>query len=260
MHRLVFVFLAASVCTSGADAPPTPSPVLVELFTSEGCSSCPPADTLLQRLDGAQPVPGAQVIVLSEHVDYWNHAGWVDPYSSHTFTDRQSGYSARFGLQSPYTPEMVVDGETEFLGSDAHQANRAIGKARGRQKVPIKISGLSFENGGFRAHVETGALPQKLGNHKAEIYLVLALNQAEAQVQRGENQGRHLTHVAVVTSLRKIGTLEKGKGFAQDVQLKIDRQHQGSLRTIVFVQEPAEGRVLGAALQSISVEKVSGIW
>ena len=254
MHRLLAVLLAASVCTFAADtAPSIPAPVLVELFTSEGCSSCPPADALLQRLDRAQPVPGAQIIVLSEHVDYWNHDGWVDPYSSRVFTDRQSAYSVRFGLASPYTPEMVVDGQGEFVGSDVRNANLAIEKARVQQKVAVKISDVSIENGVLRAHVETGMLPEHTGKHNAEIYLVLALDHAESQVQRGENQGRHLAHVAVVTSLRKIGTLEKGKILAQDIELKVDPSQAaaGNLRTIVFVQEPGEGRILGAALKRV---------
>jgi hypothetical protein len=231
----------------------------VELFTSEGCSSCPPADALLQQLDAAQTTPGAQIIVLSEHVDYWNRDGWVDPYSSPIFTERQNAYSVRFGLASPYTPEMVVDGQSEFVGSNAGKANAAIEKARLQPKIAVKVSDVTFENDVLRARVEADTLPEGLAKHKADIYFVLALDHAESQVQRGENQGRHLTHVGVVTSLRKIGTLEKGKTFAQNISLRVERAKSaaGNVRAIVFLQEAAEGRILGAAQQSISIAKAA---
>src|SRR5437773_3318540 len=115
--------------------------VLLELFTSEGCSSCPPADALLERLDRTQPVAGAQIIVLSEHVDYWNHIGWADPYSSPAFSARQQQYARRFRTQEPYTPQMVVDGRTEFVGSDTRSAESAVRDALRQPKVAIHITG-----------------------------------------------------------------------------------------------------------------------
>lgn len=115
---------------SATAADPAFSPVLVELFTSEGCSSCPPADHLLAQLD-----PSA--IVLSEHVDYWDHQGWKDRFSSHAFTERQENYARRFRLDGPYTPEMVVDGAAEFVGSDSQRAVEEIGKARSRPESTL---------------------------------------------------------------------------------------------------------------------------
>jgi len=114
--------------------------VLVELFTSEGCSSCPPADVLLERLERSQPVSGAQIVVLSEHVDYWNRIGWADPYSSPAFSARQEQYARHFRTQGPYTPQMVVDGRSEFVGSDARTAESAIRAATKHPKSTIHIA------------------------------------------------------------------------------------------------------------------------
>src|SRR5215471_9948128 len=128
--------------------------VLVELFTSEGCSSCPPADVLLERLERSQPVSGAQIVVLSEHVDYWNRIGWADPYSSPAFSARQEQYARHFRTQGPYTPQMVVDGRNEFVGSDARTAESAIRAAAKHPKSTINIA----EDGGS-AIIDVSPLP-----------------------------------------------------------------------------------------------------
>jgi hypothetical protein len=242
-------FMFASDAPSGAP----PAPVLVELFTSEGCSSCPPADALLQELDRTQPVAGAQLIVLSEHVDYWNHIGWTDPYSSRFFSDRQTAYSDRFGLSSVYTPQMVVDGASEFAGNDLRQASQAAQKALAVQKVAVRISAVSLDGSKtLQAHIDTDALPEGSKVRKADIYLVAALNHAESQVLRGENSGRRLTHVGVVQSLTKIGSLEVGKTFSRDVHIKLDpKTDPANLRLIAFIQQSGQKQVLGAAEQQI---------
>jgi hypothetical protein len=238
----------------GADAgSDVRTPVLVELFTSEGCSSCPPADRFLQTLDG-QPIPGEDMIVLSEHVDYWNHIGWKDPYSASFYSQRQSAYAKRFGLDSVYTPQMVVDGISEFVGSNLGQADKAFRKALGVPKIAVHLSSISADaSNTLHAHLETGALDSSFGLREADVYVALALNRAESQVSAGENSGHKLTHVSVVRSLTRIGALKQGRVLAQDVQLKLEPGSDSrNLRLIAFVQEPGQGRVLGAASMPVS--------
>ena len=234
--------------TPDAAAPP----VLVELFTSEGCSSCPPADELLEQMDAAQPVPGVQLIVLSEHVDYWNHDGWKDPYSSAQLTERQSGYVHSLRLNTPYTPQFIVDGAGELKGK-ASELAQTLQKASTSPKVAVRIRSLSFEAGSpalVRAHIDVDGTSQK---HNAEIFVVVALDHAESQVLRGENTGRHLTHVAVAQEFIKIGKLEKQKTFSQDFQVKLKPGTEpANVRIVAFVQDPGLGKVLGAALQKVA--------
>jgi len=222
------------------------SPVLVELFTSEGCSSCPPADKLLQQLD-SQPFPGTQLIVLSEHVDYWNHIGWTDPYSGAAFSKRQSAYGNSLRLDSVYTPQMVVDGKDEFVGNSSTDARKFIDLAAASEKIPVRISGATLEHNVLRAHVETGSLPG--AKNRADVFVVVALNHAESDVARGENAGRRLTHVAVVRNLVKVGSVESGKVFSQEVSINLPPgTDKANLRLVAFLQEPGPGRVLGVAL------------
>src|SRR6266853_757817 len=121
--------LLAAFCLIAVQAQDKRVPVIVELFTSEGCSSCPPADTLLSRLDRAQPVAGAQIIALEEHVDYWNNLGWVDPFSAPQYRVRQNDYAQRFFIESVFTPQMVVNGQAQFTGNDGNRALQEIGRA-----------------------------------------------------------------------------------------------------------------------------------
>jgi|SRR5215469_3527282 len=229
--------------------PSTRTPVLVELFTSEGCSDCPPADTFLQKLD-QQPVPAKEIIVLSEHVDYWNHDGWADPYSSRALTERQDEYGQRFHLASVYTPQMVVDGSTQFVGNNVKEAEKALTTPTSSLLAPVQIGAVSLEGNTVRAHIDVGALPDH--SKKSDIIFVVALNHAESQVASGENAGRHLVHVAVVRRLEKVGTIDSKAPFSRDVSLKLEKlADKSDLRVIAFVQEPGPGRVLGAAIQRL---------
>jgi len=249
---LVFALFAVTAVALAAKVPSTPvSPVLVELFTSEGCSSCPPADAILAELDRAQPVRGAQAIVLSEHVDYWNHDGWRDPYSSSFFTDRQEEYAHRFGLASPYTPQMVVDGAAQFSGSDGRKASEEITRSEGAARIPVELSIVASDANGIRLKISTSPNSSS-PKHKGNVYVALALNHADSQVAAGENKGRHLSHVAVVQSIKKVGSLEKNEDFYRELVLPVDpKLDRSNLRVIAFVQEPDQGRVLGVAMQMV---------
>ena len=238
IRKLVFASVTVfTVSLSGGEGPQvsTGAPVLVELFTSEGCSSCPPADAMLARLDREQPVPSAHIIVLSEHVDYWNHDGWTDPYSSAAFTARQESYARRFGIDGPYTPEMVVDGRTQFNGSDARAAITAILDAASQPKAVVRIT-----RQGAAAHIEAEALPSG-PVHKANLYVAWAAESGASDVLRGENKGRHLQHVAIAQDLKKLGSVDGRSGFQTEVPLKT------GLRLIVFIQQSDNGVVLGSA-------------
>lgn len=230
LAALGLTLLSAGIASEGA-------PVLVELFTSEGCSSCPPADTLLQKLDRGQPVGGAQAIVLSEHVDYWNRIGWVDPYSSSAFSARQQGYARRFNTSGPYTPQMVVNGRIEFVGSDARAAESAIRDEARRLRTEIRIGA-----GEKTATVEVDQLPAGTA-HKANIYLAYAADEGFQDVSRGENRGRRLHHVAIVKELKQIGTVDGRASFHGEVPV------ESGMRIVVFVQEAGNGPVWGSAMR-----------
>jgi hypothetical protein len=215
-------------------------PVLVELFTSEGCSSCPPADALLQTIDREQSIPGAQVIVLSEHVDYWNHDGWRDPFSSAEMTARQETYVVHFSQESAYTPEAVVDGTRGITGSDRRGLISAVEEAAQRPKTEIGITSAMMTGNAVAANVTVAALP------RADLYAVLADDHDESSVARGENSGRHLTHVAVARVIEKVGSLNDG--FSRQIRVTIpDRSKTQQVRLIVFAQERGTGYILGVA-------------
>jgi hypothetical protein len=246
----VFFLSTLSSQTAPADTPSAAAhPILVELFTSEGCSSCPPADALLEKLDDSQPLPGAQLIVLSEHVDYWDHDGWKDPASSSAMTERQDSYVHALGLQGPYTPQMIVDGKSVVDMSDPQQIIKVLQGDAAQPKDPVRIDQVSVNvdsSGVLEARIEADGSSDK---RNADVYVAIALSRVESQVLRGENGGRHLTHVAVVQQLTKVGKLQKGKSFDETVRLKLKSDMDPrNVRVVAFVQEPGPGRLLGAAL------------
>jgi hypothetical protein len=227
-------------------------PVLLELFTSEGCSDCPPADRLLDALDRTQSVDGAEVIVLSEHVDYWNHLGWRDPYSSAQLSARQSAYASKFRLDSVYTPQLVVDGRLQFVGSDGREAKAAIEKERREQKLTIAISHVVRTSDQVTAHIEMPATKNQPDNRALGLYVALADNKVESQVARGENAGRALAHVAVVRYLAQVDTIRGNNPVDKQVTLPIQPGvGTNGVRIVAFLQDAGSGHILGAALHKL---------
>ena len=226
------------------------NPVLVELFTSEGCSSCPPADVLLAKLDELQPVPGAQVIVLSEHVTYWDHEGWRDPYSLDSVTDRQKMFGFKFGLSDVYTPQAVVDGDSQVLGSDADKLVKAIESAAAEHEIELAISDAKWsgDNVSFVVH-QAG---ESTGQSKTILEAALAEDVTETRVKSGENAGRTLRNVAVVRDLKEIGAGSEGD-HAVSLRLPSDiKDVQGPMRLVVFLADKHSSHVLGVQEQTIA--------
>ncbi len=226
-------------------------PVVVELFTSEGCSSCPPADTLLQQLEAQQPVAGAEIIALEEHVDYWNHDGWTDPYSSPEWTERQRAYVG-VGRGDPYTPELVVDGRSQFVGNNARKAEAEIEKAAGSAKTEVAIAaGTPDAKGAWRFNISVGKLSESTAGDVAEVWLAVTEDGLHSAVSRGENSGRVLQHVATLRSLHKIGVVDASGAagsFTADPVVKFKTNWKTeNLHVTAFVQKKKSREILGAA-------------
>ena len=216
--------------------------VIVELFTSEGCSSCPPADALLSQLTKTQPVAGADVIALSEHVDYWDHGGWADRFSSHRFTTRQNDYANSFRKDTVYTPQMIVDGQTQFVGSDDGAAREAIARAARQPKAHVSVTRM-----GDMLSVRVDHLPSSASSDPAEVVLAITESGLSSSIGGGENAGRRLGHSAVVRQLTFLGTVSGGAFSAAPSARLAPGWKRGNLSAVVFVQERASRRIIGAA-------------
>jgi hypothetical protein len=216
--------------------------VVVELFTSEGCSSCPPADELLGRLRQDLSAKNIQVIPLGFHVDYWNSLGWKDRFSSAEFTQRQEQYTHALKVDGPYTPEMVVNGEVEFVGNDAGQAQRTIRQQASELET---AQGKIASAGADQLTIQVKGPAESSGN--ALVMLAITEDNLSTQVGSGENGGRKLHHAAVVRELREIGLLHNG-AMETTVPLKLEKDWKhNDLRAVVFVQQGPSGKIEGAA-------------
>lgn len=252
-HALAIAALSAAVIVAPAAAQPAAAertPVLVELFTSEGCSSCPAADALLAKLDHDQPIANAEIIVLGEHVDYWDELGWHDRFSSHQYTERQSDYCSRMRVNGPYTPQMIVDGADQFTGNDEPHALIAIKRAALSAKIPLKLSQPTVDGRKVSASVSIPAPSNAKPN--TTLYAALVDPTDSTNVRSGENGGHQLKHVGVVRTLERIGTVKDLNAGSVSFHLTAptDANPLG-MRVVVFAQLSGQGAVLGA--DSVSV-------
>jgi hypothetical protein len=247
----LFPLLAVVVATAVASParPLAPTPVLVELFTSEGCSSCPPADALLAKLVREQPIASAQIVALSLHVDYWDHQGWKDPFSSKALTLRQQAYSRIFGEDRLYTPQMVVDGREEFTGSDEAAARRVVTGAAARPHLPIRLD-ARLSGATVRLSIDLPAAPADA--EPIDVMIAITEDDLTSIVRRGENGGRTLTHVAVVRKLESLGSLER-ETFVADGQMTLDRAWKApKVRAVAWLQGRKTRHVYGTAVSSLA--------
>lgn len=232
-----------------ATADKSSSVAIVELFTSEGCSSCPPADALLRQINLKQAHTGQLIVGISEHVTYWNNLGWQDPYSLSTFTERQSTYASRLSPEGPYTPQMVLNGRDQFVGSDESALERALLDDTRRTHFDLRILTSTLSPEGVDMKFSFSGRSAK----PLDVIAVLTDDADRSNVLRGENSGRLLAHVSVARSLTKVASVEGNT--EKSVHLTLPAGFQSAARSshhlVVFVQEPHQGAILGAATASL---------
>lgn len=216
-------------------------PVIVELFTSEGCDSCPAADELLAKLDGDQPIPGVEIIAMEEHVDYWDDAAWRDPYSSRALTARQNDYGRQFRIDDIYTPQAVINGQIQALGSDSKLVRDAIARAAKGMKATVDVEFQSVSV----AKVKVDHIPSDAG--LCDVMLAVTENKLVTTVTGGENRGRKLPHTGVVRSLVSLGRMTPDSPATYTMHLRFNpRWRRDNLKYVVFVQDRTSRKILGA--------------
>ena len=237
--------LHAQAAAQAQTQPTHPAPVLLELFTSEGCSSCPPADALLRQVNGRETAQGQLIIGLSEHVTYWNGLGWKDPYASAASTDRQNSYGARFQLDSVYTPQMVVNGREQFVGGDTRALQSAFAAEAQRSPIDLHILSAKLTDKDITFTYAAAALPP---HSRLQLLAILTDDTDRSNVLRGENSGHLLAHTAVARSLAALGPLQPTT--QRSITLPLPPSFLAAPRAahhlVLFAQEADAGPILGA--------------
>jgi len=249
-----FGLLAYNPATSSKDIPVegegAEAPVLLELFTSEGCHSCPPAEKLVNQMIEQDVVLGADVIALQYHVDYWNYLGWEDPYSDPIHTERQKAYAIAFRNSSVYTPQMVVDGQTEFVGSDAGKALDVIDVAKRISKIDMIVSN-KFD--GEKISLDISSEETISENEDYHIYAAVVENNLEQEITSGENRGKTLQHHGVVRSFHDLGKIQSNQKINVQAGIKVPTSiNTENTSTVVFIQHPETKHVASVAQVSLT--------
>ena len=219
---------------------------VVELFTSEGCSSCPPADDNLRRIANATFKSNQKTIPLSFHVDYWNRLGWKDPFSQAAFSERQRDYAATLNSDNVYTPQMIVNGTTEFVGSNRRLTDNALREALkypAKHSVTLSTKGVADNvRSTFRYHI-IGLDAREDGASDYELNIAVATDLETVSVARGENGGHKLSHVWVVKSLQTL-PLNSSNGIFSIDPTTVKEKHS---RVVAYVQSKSTREITGAA-------------
>ncbi len=249
MRATVFLGLAAFLAVSIQSSAFAKEPVLIELFTSQGCSSCPPADRLLSKLGREQG--DVELIPLSFHVDYWNSIGWKDPFSSSRWSSRQREYAARISNRT-YTPQLVVQGTADCVGSNERCIRQAVAEASAHApRGSVRIDAASVVDGAVEVDAVV-ALAE--GQPGAVASVVIYESGLQTDVRRGENRGRELRNDFVVRRLRDIGTIEQGATNPRQVSARIPIDpswRENALGVVVFLQDPASKRVYAVSRMNV---------
>jgi hypothetical protein len=253
---LSFALACLALSHGTAAAPDGAVPILVELFTAEGCSSCPAADVLLEKMIESQPATGAELVGLGEHVDYWDNLGWKDRFSSAKLTARQQGYAARFKTGEVYTPQMIVDGREAFVGNDLNAARRAIETASALPHGVIHVAIETSAGNTLSVSVAAAQLPPLTPGDHADLVVAIIEDHLRTEVKRGENQGRTLTHAAVVRTLQTIGEASGDAASRTRITLSSDWRRD-SLKVVAFAQERGSRRVLATAALAVAAHQAA---
>lgn len=242
---VAFAVADDAVYGQGSQSPAPHRIALVELFTSEGCSSCPPADAFLRKINGLRTPSGVLIVGLSEHVTYWDHGGWKDPYSAQVYTDRQESYRNRFHLDSAYTPQAVIDGTQQANGADGKAILAAIESTAPQTGLALHIVSATVANDKIDLHYSVTDASEAAGGARFGIFAVVAADADGDKVSAGENAGHVLAHAAVARSIDHIANVQ---GAVEEktalIPLRKDVEGLPSLQLVLFAQRTGAGPVL----------------